>query len=95
MRRGVGDVAVGVARLGWAATGEGPVSGQPRQSRENGLARSLRSRNGARKPVSENGQNGGRARLVGPRIVTTSSRERVRVVRNPLNVMARLSDVVG
>ncbi|PKI48247.1 hypothetical protein CRG98_031362 [Punica granatum] len=46
--RGVGDVAVGVARLGWAATGEGPVSGQPWQSRENGLARELRARHGAR-----------------------------------------------
>ncbi|PKI35437.1 hypothetical protein CRG98_044172, partial [Punica granatum] len=36
-----------------------------------------------------------RARWIGPRIVTTSSRERVRVVRSPLNVMARLSKVVG
>ncbi|OWM84381.1 hypothetical protein CDL15_Pgr017485 [Punica granatum] len=39
--------------------------------------------------------NGGCARLVGPRTVTTSSRGRVRVVRNPLNVMARLAKVVG
>ncbi|OWM84383.1 hypothetical protein CDL15_Pgr017487 [Punica granatum] len=39
--------------------------------------------------------NGGCARLVGPRTVTTSSRGRVRVVRNPLNVMARLVKVVG
>ncbi|OWM77049.1 hypothetical protein CDL15_Pgr019848 [Punica granatum] len=39
--------------------------------------------------------NGGCARLIGPRTVTTSSRERVRVVRNPLNMMARLAKVVG
>ncbi|OWM82694.1 hypothetical protein CDL15_Pgr024846 [Punica granatum] len=39
--------------------------------------------------------NGGCARLIGPRIVTTSSRERVRVVRNPWNVTARLVEVVG
>ncbi|OWM76835.1 hypothetical protein CDL15_Pgr016482 [Punica granatum] len=39
--------------------------------------------------------NGGCARLIGPRTVTTSSRERVRVVRNPWNVMARLAEVVG
>ncbi|PKI40403.1 hypothetical protein CRG98_039207 [Punica granatum] len=41
------------------------------------------------------GKNGDCARLVGPRTVTTSSRGRVRVVRNPLNVMARLAEVVG
>ncbi|OWM75267.1 hypothetical protein CDL15_Pgr023788 [Punica granatum] len=39
--------------------------------------------------------NDGCARLIGPRTVTTSSRGRVRVVRNPLNVMARLAEVVG
>ncbi|PKI73399.1 hypothetical protein CRG98_006169 [Punica granatum] len=39
--------------------------------------------------------NGGCARLIGPRTVTTSSRERMRVVRNPLNMMARLAEVVG
>ncbi|OWM77016.1 hypothetical protein CDL15_Pgr010104 [Punica granatum] len=39
--------------------------------------------------------NGGCARLIGPRTVTTSSRGRVRVVRNPVNVMARLGEVVG
>ncbi|PKI44333.1 hypothetical protein CRG98_035274 [Punica granatum] len=39
--------------------------------------------------------NGGCARLIGPRTVTTSSRGRVRVVRNPLDVMARLREVVG
>ncbi|OWM82734.1 hypothetical protein CDL15_Pgr024884 [Punica granatum] len=39
--------------------------------------------------------NNGCARLIGPRIVTTSSRGRVRVVRNPWNVMARLAEVVG
>ncbi|OWM82870.1 hypothetical protein CDL15_Pgr020316 [Punica granatum] len=38
--------------------------------------------------------NDGCARLIGPRTVTTSSRGRVRVVRNPLNVMARLGKVV-
>ncbi|PKI53390.1 hypothetical protein CRG98_026230 [Punica granatum] len=36
----------------------------------------------------------GCARLIGPRTVTNSSRGRVRVVRNPLNVMAQLADVV-
>ncbi|PKI32046.1 hypothetical protein CRG98_047563, partial [Punica granatum] len=41
------------------------------------------------------GGNEGCARLVGPRTVTTSSRRRVRVVRNPLNVRARLAEVVG
>ncbi|PKI73017.1 hypothetical protein CRG98_006592 [Punica granatum] len=35
------------------------------------------------------------SRLIGPRTVTTSSRGRVRVVRNPLNVVARLAKVVG
>ncbi|OWM77046.1 hypothetical protein CDL15_Pgr019845 [Punica granatum] len=39
--------------------------------------------------------NDGYARLIGPRTVTTSSRERVRVVRNPWNVMARLAEVMG
>ncbi|OWM91591.1 hypothetical protein CDL15_Pgr022340 [Punica granatum] len=39
--------------------------------------------------------NDGCARLIGPRTVTTSSRGRVRVVRNPWNVMARLAEVVG
>ncbi|OWM87087.1 hypothetical protein CDL15_Pgr008283 [Punica granatum] len=39
--------------------------------------------------------NDGCARLIGPRIVTTSSRGRVRVVRNPFDVMARLAEVVG
>ncbi|PKI55021.1 hypothetical protein CRG98_024586 [Punica granatum] len=43
----------------------------------------------------ETGGKGGCARSVGPRTVTTSSRGRVRVVRNPLNVMARLTEVVG
>ncbi|OWM70395.1 hypothetical protein CDL15_Pgr008684 [Punica granatum] len=38
--------------------------------------------------------NGGCARLIGPRTVTTSSRGRVRVVRNPWNGMARLGKVV-
>ncbi|OWM90855.1 hypothetical protein CDL15_Pgr010666 [Punica granatum] len=46
-------------------------------------------------PVREKRVNGGCARLIGPRTVTTSSRGRVRVVRNPLNVMARLAEVVG
>ncbi|PKI68498.1 hypothetical protein CRG98_011094 [Punica granatum] len=39
--------------------------------------------------------NDGCARFVGPRTVTTSSLGRVRVVRNPLDVMARLTEVVG
>ncbi|PKI59641.1 hypothetical protein CRG98_019978 [Punica granatum] len=45
--------------------------------------------------VQETGGKGSCARSVGPRIVTTSSREGVRVVRNPWNVMARLAEVVG
>ncbi|PKI37167.1 hypothetical protein CRG98_042441 [Punica granatum] len=45
-------------------------------------------------PVREKRVNGGCARLIGPRTVTASSRGRVRVVRNPLNVMARLAEVV-
>ncbi|PKI48267.1 hypothetical protein CRG98_031341, partial [Punica granatum] len=45
--------------------------------------------------VKEKRMNGGCARLIGPQIVTTSSRVRVRVVRNPLNVVARLGKVVG
>ncbi|PKI69969.1 hypothetical protein CRG98_009638, partial [Punica granatum] len=129
----VGEVAVGIARLGWAATGEGPVSWQPWQSVQKrvgtlapvtarcevgfvGLLRggSTRARadpsvprpeqtrkcerklgKNEENPVREKLVNGGCARLIGPRTVTTSSRERVRVVRNPLNVMARLSEVVG
>ncbi|PKI68250.1 hypothetical protein CRG98_011330, partial [Punica granatum] len=47
-----------------------------------------------RNPVREKRVNDGCARLVGPRTVTTSSPGRVRVVRNPLNVMARLAEVV-
>ncbi|OWM66497.1 hypothetical protein CDL15_Pgr013714 [Punica granatum] len=43
-------------------------------------------------PVREKRVNGGCARLIGPRTVTTSSRGRVRVVRNPLDVMARLAE---
>ncbi|PKI53552.1 hypothetical protein CRG98_026053 [Punica granatum] len=35
------------------------------------------------------------ARWYGSRTVTTSSRGRVRVMRDPLNVMARLAKVVG
>ncbi|PKI70823.1 hypothetical protein CRG98_008790 [Punica granatum] len=46
-------------------------------------------------PVREKRVNDGCARLIGPRTVTTSSRGRVRVVRNPLNAMARLAEVVG
>ncbi|OWM76790.1 hypothetical protein CDL15_Pgr028308 [Punica granatum] len=48
-----------------------------------------------RNPVREEWMNDGCARLIGPRTVTTSSRGRVRVVRNPWNVMARLAEVVG
>ncbi|PKI58317.1 hypothetical protein CRG98_021294 [Punica granatum] len=48
-----------------------------------------------RNPVREKRVNDGCARLAGPRTVTTSSRGRVRVVRNPWNVMARLAEVVG
>ncbi|PKI31387.1 hypothetical protein CRG98_048222, partial [Punica granatum] len=47
-----------------------------------------------RNPVREKRMNDGCARLVGPRTVTTSSRGRGRVVRNPLNMMARLAEVV-
>ncbi|PKI18254.1 hypothetical protein CRG98_049472, partial [Punica granatum] len=39
--------------------------------------------------------NGGCARLIDPRTVTTPSWGRVRVVRNPLNAMARLGKVAG
>ncbi|OWM90781.1 hypothetical protein CDL15_Pgr002704 [Punica granatum] len=39
--------------------------------------------------------NDGCTRLIGPQTVTISSRGRVRVLRNPLNVMARLAEVVG
>ncbi|OWM82752.1 hypothetical protein CDL15_Pgr008633 [Punica granatum] len=39
--------------------------------------------------------NDGCARLIGSRTVTTSSRGRVRVARNPLNMMARLAEAVG
>ncbi|PKI47862.1 hypothetical protein CRG98_031736 [Punica granatum] len=48
-----------------------------------------------RNPVKEKWMNDGCARLIGPRTVTTSSRGRMRVVRNPWNVMARLAEVVG
>ncbi|PKI71770.1 hypothetical protein CRG98_007836 [Punica granatum] len=46
-------------------------------------------------PIREKRMDGGCARLIGPRIVTTNSRGRARVVRNPWNVMARLAEVVG
>ncbi|OWM77012.1 hypothetical protein CDL15_Pgr010100 [Punica granatum] len=45
-------------------------------------------------PEREERANDGCARLIDPRTVTTSSRGRVRVVRSPLNVMARLAKVV-
>ncbi|PKI77695.1 hypothetical protein CRG98_001925 [Punica granatum] len=86
-RKIVGEAAVGVARLGSRATGEWPERRDSRGSlRENGSARLLRPR--------KNKWNGGCARWIGPRILTTSSRGRVRVVRNPLNVMARLDKVL-
>ncbi|PKI48746.1 hypothetical protein CRG98_030860 [Punica granatum] len=44
-------------------------------------------------PEREERANDGCARLIDPRTVTTSSRGRVRVVRSPLNVMARLAKV--
>ncbi|PKI44056.1 hypothetical protein CRG98_035558, partial [Punica granatum] len=74
---------------------------------KNGSARELRARHGARPGSLDSlgadlgvrerriGGKGSYARSVGPRTVTTSSRGRVRVVRNPLNVMARLAEVVG
>ncbi|PKI52282.1 hypothetical protein CRG98_027324 [Punica granatum] len=48
-----------------------------------------------RNPVREKWMNDGCARLIGPRTVTTSSRGRVRVVKDPWNMMARLAEVVG
>ncbi|PKI73041.1 hypothetical protein CRG98_006536 [Punica granatum] len=39
-------------------------------------------------------EHGGCARWYGSRTVATSSRGRVEVVRDPLNVMARLAEVV-
>ncbi|PKI41504.1 hypothetical protein CRG98_038106 [Punica granatum] len=45
-------------------------------------------------PATARCETSGCARWIGSRIVTTSSRGRVRVVRNPLNVMARLAEVV-
>ncbi|PKI42423.1 hypothetical protein CRG98_037189 [Punica granatum] len=48
-----------------------------------------------RNSVREKRMNDSCARLTGPRTVTTSSRGRVRVVRNPWNMMARLAEVVG
>ncbi|PKI50349.1 hypothetical protein CRG98_029258 [Punica granatum] len=83
------------------ATGEGPESWQPQQSRKNGSARELRARHGVRSGSLDSlgadlgVRERGCARLVGPRTVATSSRMRMRVVRNPLNVMARLAEVVG
>ncbi|PKI61338.1 hypothetical protein CRG98_018273 [Punica granatum] len=86
----VGDAAVGVARLGWKlrATRTCQDLNKPENVRESRVENVLN-------PVREKQMNGGCARLIGPRTVTTSSRGRVRVVRNPLNVMARLAEVVG
>ncbi|PKI33300.1 hypothetical protein CRG98_046309 [Punica granatum] len=85
------------------ATGEGPEGWQPRQSvkkrvgtRAPGTARCGAGLVGLLRGRSRRIRGKGScARSVGPRTVTTYSRGRVRIVRNPLNVMARLAEVVG
>ncbi|PKI47269.1 hypothetical protein CRG98_032340 [Punica granatum] len=80
----------------------GLLRGRPRCSRTTpSVLRPEHTRNSEKKlgenqrnPIKGKGWNGGCARWIGPRTVTTSSRGRVRVVRNPLNMMARLAKVV-
>ncbi|PKI34042.1 hypothetical protein CRG98_040617 [Punica granatum] len=73
------------------STVQDPNVPRPEQTRK----RERKIGKNVRNPVREKRMNDGCARLIGPQTVITSSRGRVRVVRNPWNVMARLAEVVG